>query len=128
MKELSGTSYFDKTLSNMVVLKALGPHKLHFSFDLAIFSYFGEKLLSAHILKNPLIDPFQQLYNLDETVENKMWAPFPGGGCSEIQTRKEKIVESCQNSLRAKLVAGCQAPSAAKIIANYKNSEFCFYD
>ena len=90
MKELSGTSYFDKTLSNMVVLKALGPHKLYFSFDLAIFSYFGEKLLSAHILKNPLIDPFQQLYNLDETVENKMWAPFPGGGCSEIQTRKEK--------------------------------------
>ena len=36
------------------------------------------------------MDPFEQLYNLDETVENKKWAPFPGGGGSESQTRKEK--------------------------------------
>ena len=41
MKELSSTPYFDKTLRNMVVLKALGPRKPHFSYYLTIFSYFG---------------------------------------------------------------------------------------
>ena len=71
MKELSNTPYFGKNLCNMVVLKALSPNKLHFSYCFCHFWLFWLKITFGTFLKNRLMDPFEQLYCLDETAENK---------------------------------------------------------